>query len=85
MALLAKYEDRFLMQVLLRKMLEGLLVLSLVLSQRNAIGLKGSFESLEFVSLEMSRCNSLSLILASWRSLVFRLRRNCLPERLIRL
>ena len=32
MALLPKYEDRFLMQVLLRKMLEVLLVLSLVLS-----------------------------------------------------
>ena len=72
MALLPKYEDRFLMQVLLRKMLEGLLVLSLVLSQRNATGLKGSLESSEFFSLEMFRCNSLSLILSSCRSLDFK-------------
>ena len=85
MALLPKYEDRFIMQVLLRKILEGLLVLSLVLSQGNATGLKESLESLEYVSLEMSRCNSFSLILASWRSLVFRFRRNCLPEHLMRL
>ena len=72
MALLPKYEDRFLIQVLLRKMLEGLLVLSLVLSQGNATGLKESLESSEFVSLEMSRCNSLSLILSSCRSLGFK-------------
>ena len=32
MALLQKYDERFLMQVLLRKMLEGLLVFSLVLN-----------------------------------------------------
>ena len=60
------------MQVLLRKILEGLLVLSLVLSQGNATGLKESLESLEYVSLEMSRCNSLSLILSSCRSLGFK-------------
>ena len=72
MALLPKYEDRFIMQVLLRKILKGLLVLSLVLSQGNATGLKESLESLEYVSLEMSRCNSLSLILSSCRSLGFK-------------
>ena len=72
MALLPKYEDRFIMQVLLRKILEGLLVLSLVLSQGNATGLKESLESSEFVSLEMFRCNSLCLILSSCRSLDFK-------------
>ena len=72
MALLPKYEDRFIMQVLLRKILEGLVVLSLVLSQGNATGLKESLESLEYFSLEMSRCNSLSLILSSCRSLGFK-------------
>ena len=73
------------MQLLRLTMLDGLLTLFLVWSQRMAMIRKESFASSVIRNLETSLRSWAKRFFASWRLIVFRLRRNCLPDRLIRL